>query len=245
MKLMNKRTVERLLSLNQQFYQTFGYEFASTRQRLQPGVLKLLDKLNGSESILDLGCGNGELVRELMRRDYHGAYLGVDFSPPLLETARQGWEDAPATFLRADLMSAGWEKRVVAIHSSPFDWVTAFAVLHHIPGAPARLGILKKAHELLRAGGLFIHSEWQFLQSQKLKDRIQLWEAVEIAPEAVDPDDYLLDWRGGGRGLRYVHHFNEAELQSLADQSGFRIRDTFSSDGVNGLLGLYQIWEAL
>jgi len=242
---MNRQTLERLLSLNKQFYQTFGYEFSSTRQRLQPGVLKILDKLSGNESILDLGCGNGELARELMRRGHRGRYLGVDFSLPLLEVARQGWEDAPATFMRADLMSISWEKRLTARGRLPFDWVTAFAVLHHIPGKSARLKILKKAHALLQRGGLFIHSEWQFLESEKLKSRIQPWESVDISSEAVDRHDYLLDWRSGGRGLRYVHHFDETELSILAEESHFRIREVFHSDGVNGLLSLYQVWEAL
>lgn len=242
---MKSRTVARLLSLNKQFYQTFGYEFSSTRQRLQPGVVQILDRLGGDESILDLGCGNGELARELMRRGHRGPYTGVDFSRPLLEVARHGWEDAPATFLRADLMAGDWEKRLGAGDNRPFDWTTAFAVLHHIPGNEARVTILKKTHKLLRPGGLFIHSEWQFLESEKLKGRIQPWNAAGFLPEDVDPNDYLIDWRSGGHGLRYVHYFDEAELKTLADKSSFRIRETFRSDGTNGLLSLYQVWEAL
>ena len=241
---MKSQTVARLLSLNKQFYQTFGYEFSSTRQRLQPGVLQVLDKLTGDESILDLGCGNGELARELMRRGHRGRYAGVDYSLPLLEVARHGWEDAPAAFVRADLMAVDWGKKVTASINQPFDWTTAFAVLHHIPGKEARLNILNKVHELLRAGGVFIHSEWQFLESEKLKSRIQPWDSAGLLPEDVDADDYLLDWRSGGRGLRYVHHFNEAELKTLAGESHFRVRETFRSDGTNGLLGLYQVWEA-
>jgi hypothetical protein len=92
---------------------------------------------------------------------------------------------------------------------------------------------------------LFIHSEWQFLDSEKLKSRVQPWEEAGISPEAVDPGDYLLDWRSGGRGLRYVHHFDEAELEALAAASRFRVRETFFSDGENGRLGLYQVWEAV
>ena len=241
---MKSQTVARLLSLNKQFYQTFGYEFSSTRQHLQPGVLQILDKLTGDESILDLGCGNGELARELMRRGHRGRYAGVDFSLPLLEVARHGWEDSPAAFVRADLMAADWGKRIVASIKEPFDWVTAFAVIHHIPGNEARLNILNKVHRLLRAGGLFIHSEWQFLESDKLKSRIQPWNSVELSQEEVDKNDYLLDWRSGGRGLRYVHHFDEEELKALAGKTSFRVRETFRSDGTNGLLGLYQVWEA-
>jgi tRNA (uracil-5-)-methyltransferase TRM9 len=242
---MKNETAVRLLTLNKQFYQTFGREFSSTRQRLQPGVLRVLDTLNGDESILDLGCGNGEVARELMRRGHRGPYTGVDFSLPLLEVARLGWEDAPATFLRADLAAPDWDKKIVAALTRPFDLVTAFATLHHIPGRETRLGILNKTHALLRPGGKFIHSEWQFLNSEKLKGRIQPWAEARLTPEDVDPGDYLLDWRGGGRGLRYVHHFDEAELQALAEAARFRVRTAFWSDGENGRLGLYQVWEAV
>ncbi len=240
MKRMNRQTAERLLSLNKQFYQTFGVEFASTRKRLQPGVKRLLDRLNGNESILDLGCGNGELARELVRGGFHGRYVGVELSPSLLEAARHSQGDS-ITFLQADLLADDWAERV----NPPFERVTAFAVLHHIPGEAARLGILRKSHDLLQPGGLFIHSEWQFLESEKLKSRVQPWEAAGIPAGAVDPQDYLLDWRSGGQGLRYVHHFGETELQSLAEKSRFRVLETFHSDGSNGRLSLYQIWEAL
>ena len=242
---MKSHTVTRLLALNKQFYQTFGHEFSSTRLRLQPGVLRVLDSLARNETILDLGCGNGEMVRELMRRGHRGRYTGVDFSLPLLEVARHGWEDAPATFILADLTSADWDKKIIASLTQPFDLVTAFATLHHIPGQEMRSSILNKVHELLRPGGKFIHSEWQFMNSERLKDRIQPWKEAGISAEEVEDGDYLLDWRSGGRGLRYVHHFQEAELEALAAACRFRVRQTFNSDGSNGQLGLYQVWETL
>jgi tRNA (uracil-5-)-methyltransferase TRM9 len=243
--IMKKKTVARLLALNKQFYQTFGHEFSSTRLRLQPGVLRMLDSLAGNESILDLGCGNGEIARELMRRGHRGRYTGVDLSPTLLEVARHGWEDAPATFLCADLASADWDKEIVASQLQPFDMVTAFATLHHIPGQEMRIILLDKVHALLKTGGRFVHSEWQFMNSEKLKKRIQPWREAGIASEDVDDGDALLDWRSGGRGLRYVHHFNEAELQVLAGASHFRVGVTFYSDGADGRLGLYQVWEPI
>jgi SAM-dependent methyltransferase len=242
---MNADTVARLLALNKQFYQTFGREFSSTRQHLQPGVQRILDTLTGDESLLDLGCGNGELARERMRRGQSGPYTGVDFSLPLLEVARHGWEDAPATFIRADLTAPDWDKRMVTPIHQFFDLVTAFAVLHHIPSGDLRLSILHKVHDLLRPEGQFIHSEWQFLSSEKLKNRIQPWREMGLSDEDVDRGDYLLDWRSGGRGLRYVHQFEEAELEALAEASRFRVCSAFLSDGENGQLGLYQVWEKL
>ena len=90
---------------------------------------------------------------------------------------------------------------------------------------------------------MFIHSNWQFLNSEKLKARIQPWATAAIQGSDVDAGDYLLDWRSGGEGVRYVHHFTESELAELAKLTGFRVQDTFYSDGESGDLGLYQIWK--
>jgi SAM-dependent methyltransferase len=125
----------------------------------------------------------------------------------------------------------------------PFDLVTAFASLHHLPGSGRRLGFIKTVHALLRPGGRFFHSEWQFLNSERLSQRVQPWQKAGFSAADVEPGDHLLDWRGGGRGLRYVHHFDQAELEALATASGFRVCETFLSDGANGRLGLYQVWE--
>lgn len=84
---------------------------------------------------------------------------------------------------------------------------------------------------------------WQFLNSERLRERIQPWQRAGLLAGQVDEGDYLLDWRSGGEGLRYAHHFSEAEMSDLAAQSGFSVLETFHSDGENGRLGLYQIWQ--
>jgi hypothetical protein len=118
-------------------------------------------------------------------------------------------------------------------------------VLHHIPSTELRLKILRVVNQLLEPDGLFIHSNWQFLNSEKLKARIQDWSTVNLSAPDVDPHDYLLDWRSSGEGLRYVHQFEEKELDELARASHFQVIDTFYSDGEGGRLGLYQIWKRL
>ncbi|HRQ33267.1 MAG TPA: methyltransferase domain-containing protein, partial [Anaerolineales bacterium] len=124
-----------------------------------------------------------------------------------------------------------------------YSLIVAFAALHHIPSTELRLDILRTIRQLLKPAGLFIHSNWQFLNSEKLRKRIQPWERVSISSSEVDEGDYLLDWRSGGEGLRYVHCFSESELSGLAVAANFRIVETFLSDGETGNLGLYQIWS--
>lgn len=238
---MDSNIAARLIELNRDFYTRFGDSFSATRHRIQPGVRRVLEMLKGDESILDLGCGNGELARELAKCGHRGPYLGVDFSLPLLREAEWQPEGFSAKFMQVDLtqLSAFSDQLSAADHWS---LITAFAVLHHIPSSELRLNILQTLRQLLKDNGRFILSHWQFLNSEKLKARIQPWEAAAISNLDVDAGDFLLDWRSGGEGLRYVHHFKEEELNELAQASGFRIADTFHSDGVGGRLGLYQVW---
>ena len=91
--------------------------------------------------------------------------------------------------------------------------------------------------------GRLIQSNWQFLNSERLMQRIQPWKRIGLKETDVDENDYLMDWRRGGEGLRYVHHYSSKELHSLAAAAGFTVCGMFSSDGETGNLVLYQIWE--
>jgi tRNA (uracil-5-)-methyltransferase TRM9 len=245
---MDSSTAARLIKINQEFYTRFADSFSATRHRIQPGVRRVLGLLSGDESILDLGCGNGELARELARRGHRGSYLGVDFSLPLLREA----ESSPvgtsqsdgffARFMQVDLTQLSAFRTQLSVKDG-WSVITAFAVLHHIPSHELRLNILRTIRWLLADDGLFAHSNWQFLNSEKLKARIQPWKAVTVSESEVDAGDYLLDWRSGGQGLRYVHHFDENELDELAKVSNFKIVDTFYSDGEGGRLGVYEVWK--
>jgi tRNA (uracil-5-)-methyltransferase TRM9 len=239
---MQPSTAQRLIELKHIFYTDFGESFSATRGRIQPGVRRILDALNGNETILDLGCGNGELARTLARDGHRGAYLGLDFSLPLLKDADSIPEGFPAEFREVDLTQlSAFSNQLSA--TDGLSLVTAFAVLHHIPSLNLRFDILKTIHELLAEDGRFIHSNWQFLNSSRLRQRVRKWSEAGLTEADVDEGDYLLDWRSGGTGLRYVHHFSEEELAELAEFSGFTILDTFYSDGKEGDLAIYQIWQ--
>jgi SAM-dependent methyltransferase len=187
---------------------------------------------------LDLGCGNGHFLHEINKRGHGQTLLGVDFSLPLLRDA----ESAPnVSFREVDLIKLPAFGDQLSI-AAGWSLITAFAVLHHIPSNELRLDILKTVHGLLKENGRFVLSNWQFLNSERLKARIQPWSKAGLSDEDVDEGDYLLDWRNGGEGLRYVHHFSVDELHQLAEQAGMRVSESFLSDGDGGRLGLYQIW---
>jgi tRNA (uracil-5-)-methyltransferase TRM9 len=146
-----------LLELNTKFYQTHARSFSTTRQRLQPGVMRISDrivKMDNQTRLLDLGCGNGWLASYLLQLGFQGSYLGLDASQELLIEAKKM---SPYPFLQTDLASPSW---VDVLPNEPFTTILAFAVLHHLPDEGLRLGLLKQIRShLVESGGLFIHSE--------------------------------------------------------------------------------------
>lgn len=237
---MNASITKQLIELNRRFYDQFGASFSATRQRLQPGVRKILDSIKADDSVLDLGCGNGHFLRELHDRGHKAALLGVDFSLPLL---REAGSTPGIEFREADLSRMSEDEDQWKVESVRWAVVTLFATLHHIPSVELRLDILRTVKKLLKPGGKFYLSNWQFLNSEKLKARVQPWSRVGLSDADVDEGDYLLDWRSGGDGLRYAHQFTLEELLRLAEQVQMRVEASFLSDGENGKLGLYQVWR--
>jgi tRNA (uracil-5-)-methyltransferase TRM9 len=246
---LDNQIIKKLIDLNFQFYQTFSASFSKTRYSVQPGVKKVVEVYileptsNDQTSILDIGCGNGELARYLCTTNYKGKYLGIDSSPALLDFGRGISPTArfSPSFLVKDITSQNW----AASLSGDFNRIISFAVMHHIPGIELRNTVFQLIRRLITDDGLFIHSQWQFMNSTKLAKRVIPWETIGLSQSILDPGDTLLDWRAeeGKTGYRYVHLFTEAELSQYAAANGFSIVDSFYSDGKEGNLALYQVWK--
>jgi len=238
---MRPEIAREIVSLNHQFYQSFSGDFSETRGRLQSGVLRILERIPPADKVLDLGCGNGNLLAGLADNGFTGSYLGADFSLDLLNHAAQ---DIPtglqAEFVQLDLTAPDWSG---LLPTRSYDAIFCFATLHHIPSQELRGSICRNIRTLLDANGVLFLSVWQFIRSERLKRRIIPWDTLGIKDDQVDHGDYLLDWRRGGVGTRYVHLFTDAELRHLAVTSGFKVVERFDSDGEGGNLGLYQVWE--
>lgn len=106
---------------------------------LASGVLEWLDAKPG-ESILDLGCGDGQLTRRIAAVGAH--VVGVDLSPEMLAAAR----------------SRGIEAREASAESLPFadrsfDAVFSNAVLHWVRGQDAMMAEVRR---VLKPGGRFV-----------------------------------------------------------------------------------------
>jgi SAM-dependent methyltransferase len=248
---MEDWVIEKISLINQEFYQKFANSFSSTRQRIQPGVARILGQVTGNLDWLDVGCGNGTLAFACLDSGRNGSYLGCDFSRELLNNAHEILAqytippEFQLEFHQVDLNNTTWMDE---LPRKQWPQISLFAVLHHIPSSENRKRLCAGLRRLLRPGGQMFISVWQLQNSARLLPRIKPWEIVNIPHQDVEEGDVLMDWRAGrqntetGEALRYVHIFSEAELSELASQAGFHVKDSFYSDGHEGNLGLYQIW---
>jgi tRNA (uracil-5-)-methyltransferase TRM9 len=232
---------QRLDAINARFYEDFAEEFSASRTRLNAGIERVLDGMVPLGSVLDLGCGNARLGRAWASGRFPGPmrYTGVDRSARLLAVHPA----APGMRL-VDLAvgAQGWEQALrvrVPEAVEGFDRIVCFAVLHHLPDRRRRVATLAALRSLLRPNGRWAVSVWQFLHVPRLRDRVVDWTEAGLRGDEVEGGDLLMDWRRGGRGLRYVHHYEPSELLADCQAAGLQVHAHFASDGESGDLGLY------
>jgi trans-aconitate 2-methyltransferase len=123
---------------------------AATYERLAAPLTAMgtdvLDRLvlRGDETVLDAGCGTGNVTRALLERLPRGHVIAVDAAPSMVEQARE-LLPAAVDVRRADLLELALEE--------PVDAVLSTATFHWI-GDHERL--FANLHGLLRPGGRLV-----------------------------------------------------------------------------------------
>lgn len=81
------------------YLKTFGHPASGSKQILLDVILSLSDR--AKPSILDLGCGNGQLLEFFKENGLACDYTGIDFSDALLAVARR--QNPESTFIQGDV----------------------------------------------------------------------------------------------------------------------------------------------
>lgn len=239
--LVEEETVNKLLEINRIFYSQFSDDFSDSRSGDRLDLDPFRHYLSDGIRLLDIGCGNGRLAVALEKAGFALDYFGIDGSAELVAFANSqadSFQSVRAQFHVANLVPFSW--RGAISHYAPFDVILSLAVLHHIPSFDLRSQIITEIRSLLKPGGIFVMSNWQFTHSDRLRKKIRDWSQVGLDPTQLDPDDYLLDWKRGGTGYRYVHLVTESEGVALARSAHMNVLTQFYADND---LNLYSIFR--
>ncbi|MDL1896922.1 class I SAM-dependent methyltransferase [Anaerolineae bacterium CFX7] len=228
---VDSSTCARLLELNRKFYSQFSADFSATRSSERFNIEPFRKFLANDIRLLDAGCGNGRLAGALARAGLTLAYVGIDGSPELVAFAQKKnatLRNVRAQFRVVDLTLPRWSESLR--DAPPFDVIVSLAVLHHIPSFALRANVLREIRARLKPNGIFVMSNWQFLNDERLRKKIVAPDKIAPGEWRLDPGDYFLDWKRGGVGYRYVHWIDETKVEDLADASGWQVVEQFLAD---------------
>lgn len=112
---------------------------------------------NQVTTFLDLGCGDGILARAIA--DHYPAATGIalDFSEPMIESAKQAAENYPnLQFIQADFGQPDWLRNFS--NAEKFDVIVSGFAIHHQPDS-RKVELYREIYGLLCEGGIFLNLE--------------------------------------------------------------------------------------
>lgn len=186
-----------------------GYSNISSLQKAMAEEVLAQIELNGSERVLDVGCGEGKITAQIARRVPTGSVLGVDPSHDMIRFAREhfGAGSPNLRFEVADARSLSFQHE--------FDLAVSFNALHWIPEQEAAL---RSIHSALVLGG---KAQVRFVTVGARQSIESVVEETRGAPE----------WR------RYFENFRDPflrltpdEYASLTERNGFRVLRLHTQD---------------
>jgi trans-aconitate methyltransferase len=165
-------------------------------------VLALLD-LQGTERILDVGCGNGKITAEVAARVPCGSVIGIDPSRDMIAFAASHFGPA----VRPNLHFVQSDVRRLPFQDE-FDRVVSFNALHWVPEQDVAL---RSIHAALKSEGRAV------LRLVPAGERKSLEDVIEDVRRSAK-------WSAPFQGFHKPYlHLTPDQYVALAERSGFRI----------------------
>jgi methionine biosynthesis protein MetW len=163
----------------------------------------------GGDSLLDIGCGDGELL--LLLKDKYRQLYGIDIAKPRIDRIRKKCSnESNIHVILGDI------NRQLPFADGSFDTITVISVLEHIFD-PYHL--MKECYRLLREKGTLIvqvpNIAWFPYRIRALMGKV---------PEAPGAE-------GGEWDYEHLHYFTRTSLKKLFEREGFRV-ERITSGGI-------------
>ena len=147
---------DKIYSLYKKLYEEHGVSPEAVKardakqQKLRFQHLVSLGEIKENDSILDVGCGSGELLDYLRKMNINGEYCGVDFLEEFISYGNEKYaDDKKATFIKLNILEDQFQKN--------YDWVILSGVFNDLRDNSEDFffSLIKKMYQACNKGLLF------------------------------------------------------------------------------------------
>jgi trans-aconitate 2-methyltransferase len=182
---------------------------AALQAAMAEEALSLLD-LRGTETVLDIGCGNGRTTGEIAARLPRGRIVGVDASARMIAFARERAASLP----HSNVEFAVADARHLTF-SQEFDLIVSFNALHWVPEQALALDSI---HAAIKPSGV---AQLRLVPQGKRTSLEDVIEETRLSPR----------WAQYFEGFHNPYlHLAPEQYGALAGQHGFRVLRTHAAD---------------
>lgn len=188
-----------------QTYNKIATAFSNTRTKPWDWIQNFLKSLPNESKVLDIGCGNGRNMTNVMEGQNH-KFKGVDSCQEFVDIANKNGKDV----VLGDMCQLPFE-------DNSFDAILNIASFHHLSTTNRRTQGLKEMKRVLKPGGKILMSVWAITQPKNSKNYGKFNYGPNIVP--------WKNKKGDIEGERYYYIFQIKELTDLILDEDFHISD--------------------
>ncbi|MEK3880159.1 putative arsinothricin biosynthesis methyltransferase ArsM [Paenibacillus sp. FSL M7-0420] len=177
-----------------------------------------LVKHHGKKRILDIGCGMGTTLLQLVREFDEGTqFIGVDFSDKMVERAREKSADLPKE-LHKKVGFFVSDSQALPYMDEQFDLIYSECVFNLIPD---REKAMKEVERLLSPGGIFIYTDFvSFVPvPQKIRDNLNFISGCRAGSILLSENISYME----------SHSFQHIQIHNFTEDKNKRYAELMSS----------------
>jgi len=125
-------------------YSIIASDFSKTRYKKWNCVNNFLSNIVKTDSILELGCGNGKNIYDIKEQS-----IGVDICPEFCKICR----DKGIAVIESNVLDVDFPEE-------SFDYILCIAVIHHIKEEDDKIKLLNIINKILKTNGKALITGW-------------------------------------------------------------------------------------
>jgi tRNA (cmo5U34)-methyltransferase len=131
---------------------------------------------DGTETILDLGCGTGLELEEIFKRLPHVSVVGIDLTPAMLDRLEQKYHGKNIKLICGNYFN-------IELGENTFDLAVSFQSMHHYTH-DEKAGIYSMIYKALKPDGVYIECDYmvtgQSAENELFAEKERLFRRLDI-----------------------------------------------------------------